>query len=230
MVEIKDILNEKIKSDIIDLLMKEDRSFSELLSLLKIRDHGQLNYHLKILLNSGLLLKKDKIYSLDDIGKQMGVYIKQYKAEEIYPICVVCAIIFNNLGEVLLLKRGRHPYKGKWGFPGGKLRAGEKIKNCIEREVFEETGLKLKFKKCVGFFPSIVYHKRKIVFHALIIPVIMNKLNKNKKIELDKEELEDYVFIDPKKIKSKQLIPNNFDILKKIDQEEFSFKERSYYG
>ena len=44
----------------------------------------------------------------------------------------------------LLIKRERGDYKQKWALVGGKMQFDESIQNAILREIFEETGLKVK--------------------------------------------------------------------------------------
>ena len=44
--------------------------------------------------------------------------------------------------EVLLVKRGNHPYKDGWALPGGFLNKDETLAECAARECEEETGLK----------------------------------------------------------------------------------------
>ncbi len=43
--------------------------------------------------------------------------------------------------ELLLVKRSRPPAAGQWSVPGGRMEAGETLRQCAEREVMEETGL-----------------------------------------------------------------------------------------
>jgi ADP-ribose pyrophosphatase YjhB (NUDIX family) len=54
----------------------------------------------------------------------------------------VSALVVNGDGEILLL---RHTYRGNrpWGLPGGGLKHGESLEECLLREVREETGLKV---------------------------------------------------------------------------------------
>lgn len=57
------------------------------------------------------------------------------------PSIGVSAVIFDDDGRVLLIRRGQAPAKGQWHAPGGKLEPGESMLAACEREVAEETGL-----------------------------------------------------------------------------------------
>lgn len=45
--------------------------------------------------------------------------------------------------EVLLVRRGREPYKGCWALPGGFMEMDETIERCAVRELREETGIEV---------------------------------------------------------------------------------------
>ncbi|WP_342676831.1 NUDIX hydrolase [Methanofollis sp. UBA420] len=64
----------------------------------------------------------------------------------------VRAIITDEEGRVLLLRRaeGLKKYSGLWELPGGWVRPGESLPACLERTVFEETGLTLDVCGCSG--------------------------------------------------------------------------------
>jgi 8-oxo-dGTP diphosphatase len=57
------------------------------------------------------------------------------------PVVAVGAIVYDRVGRVLLVERGRPPNEGLWSLPGGKLEAGETLAQGVAREVREETGL-----------------------------------------------------------------------------------------
>lgn len=50
---------------------------------------------------------------------------------------------FSTGWDVLLVKRGQEPAKGKWNLPGGHMEMNETLIQCAMREVFEETNLDL---------------------------------------------------------------------------------------
>ena len=54
------------------------------------------------------------------------------------------AVIVNKNGKILLGKRKNSHGDGTWAFPGGHLEFSESIEECARREVFEETGIKIK--------------------------------------------------------------------------------------
>jgi A/G-specific adenine glycosylase len=56
---------------------------------------------------------------------------------------VTAALIWKN-GKILIAKRpkGRH-FGGFWELPGGKQEKGESLRQCLEREIREELGMRV---------------------------------------------------------------------------------------
>jgi 8-oxo-dGTP diphosphatase len=56
------------------------------------------------------------------------------------PTAGASAAIFRG-GAVLLVKRGKGPWRGSWSLPGGHIEPGETARAAAVREIREETGL-----------------------------------------------------------------------------------------
>jgi ADP-ribose pyrophosphatase YjhB (NUDIX family) len=57
-----------------------------------------------------------------------------------YPIVATLSVVAS--GDcILLVRRRNQPDAGLWGFPGGKIRRGETIREAAQRELHEETGI-----------------------------------------------------------------------------------------
>jgi len=59
------------------------------------------------------------------------------------PAVTVDAILVSPQHSVLLIERGREPFKGKWALPGGFIDMDEELETACRRELEEETGLKV---------------------------------------------------------------------------------------
>ncbi len=53
-------------------------------------------------------------------------------------------VLINKDGKILLIKRRGSHGEGTWAPPGGHIDFGERVIDCAEREVKEETGLEIK--------------------------------------------------------------------------------------
>lgn len=82
---------------------------------------------------------------LDKKGLTEEEFLRQYNPDK-YPKPSLTAdiVVFRERGgapEVLLIRRGGHPFLGRWAFPGGFAERGERIERTAERELAEETGV-----------------------------------------------------------------------------------------
>lgn len=60
------------------------------------------------------------------------------------------AIVFDDRGRLLLVRRGREPDRGRWSLPGGRCEPGETASAAAVREVYEETGLEVTSGLLIG--------------------------------------------------------------------------------
>ena len=70
------------------------------------------------------------------------------------PIVGVGAVIVNG-DRALVVRRATEPLKGQWSIPGGMLELGEKLRDGLAREVFEETSLEVEVGEVLDVFDSI---------------------------------------------------------------------------
>jgi 8-oxo-dGTP diphosphatase len=68
------------------------------------------------------------------------------------PRLTVDAWIRDAKGRVLLVQRGRPPFLGAWGLPGGFCEWGETTEACCAREALEETGLTVGVGALLGVY------------------------------------------------------------------------------
>ncbi len=115
-------------------------------------------------------------------------------------IKVVAGIIVQN-NKVLIARRAPHKsLPGKWEFPGGKIEIGETPEAALERELFEEFGVKTKtgkyiaankhdygtFKiKLLAYFSEYLMGDFNLTDHDLIEWVSISQLNSYEMAEAD---------------------------------------------
>ncbi len=86
-----------------------------------------------------------------------------------YPRPAVGAVVFKD-DKVLLVQRGHAPGKGQWAIPGGKVRLGETLQQAAQREIFEETGIRIAAREPVYAFDVVDRDPDgRVRFHYVIV-------------------------------------------------------------
>lgn len=68
------------------------------------------------------------------------------------PRLTVDTLVRDRKARVLLVRRGRPPFKGRWGLPGGFCEWKETTEDCGARETLEETGVRVKIGRLLGVY------------------------------------------------------------------------------
>lgn len=90
------------------------------------------------------------------------------------PFVTDAVIIDNN--RIVLIRRDKEPFRGKWALPGGFAGADEAAEECCEREALEETGLKVRVKELIGVFSDPGRDPRGAIAGAYMCQVVGGEL------------------------------------------------------
>ena len=93
------------------------------------------------------------------------------------PRVAVGAIVFKD-NEVLLVRRANPPSRDVWAIPGGNVRLGESLQQAAEREILEETGVRIRAGDPVFTFDYIDRDDSgRVKFHYVIVDLLAEYLN-----------------------------------------------------
>lgn len=108
------------------------------------------------------------------------------------PILCVDVVIKNLKGEYLLLKRLNPPRKNQWWVVGGRVLKGEELEKAAIRKVKEETGLKVKGVRPVGYYEEVYQQGpfgKKLIYHPVSI-VFSSIMQTGQEVRLDNQSSE----------------------------------------
>lgn len=91
---------------------------------------------------------------------------------KIYPDAprVAVGAVVTHQDKVLLVLRGQPPAQHMWAIPGGSVDLGETLQAAAEREIMEETGLRIKAGEVIYTFDAIVRDETgRVQFHYVIL-------------------------------------------------------------
>ncbi len=109
-------------------------------------------------------------------------------------------------GKVLVIRRGKEPYKDHWSLPGGGIDRGEKVRETVKREVREETGLDVEVGLVAGYREETLPDGHYIVL-AFHCKVTGGELRAGD----DAAEAE---FVDPGEVLKRQTTPGLEDVFR----------------
>ncbi len=91
-----------------------------------------------------------------------------------YALVAVGAVLIKD-NNILLVKRGYPPGKGKWSIPGGVIEAGEDIYSAAVRELNEEAGINAEPLGVIWIYNNIVRDESgKVQYHYVILDILFD--------------------------------------------------------
>jgi len=120
--------------------------------------------------------------------------IKPSAREQVFPEPTVGSLIYNDNGEVLLI---RSPKWGEmWHIPGGHVELGETSIEALQREIMEETGLEIDNIEFIGWqdavYPEFYYKKKHFIFLDFCARAAGGKITAS-------DEMTEWVWIEPRR-------------------------------
>jgi 8-oxo-dGTP diphosphatase len=129
------------------------------------------------------------------------------------PVVATVDVFILKGGKVLLEKRHSGTYAGYWCVPGGHVEVGESVRECVERETFEETGLRVKAGDIMGVYSGRRYPKAAAVSMFFSAQIIGGK------IKPQMEEVDELRFFLPDKLPARIAFDH-----RKLIRDGFSFR------
>ena len=121
---------------------------------------------------------------------------------------VVVGIIRNNSREVFIAKRQKNQFMSDfWELPGGKVENGEDHGDALKRELFEETGIKVR-----GYSLTQIIQQQ---YPEKMIHLSVFTINDYSGIPVGKEG-QDYTWCDIENFANYKLLPTMWKIIKKV--------------
>lgn len=103
-------------------------------------EQGKYNPSLKLASDVANVLNK----KIDDVFKTLTSGNDNHFHVGVYGILVIDR-------KVLMIKKSRGAYKGKYDLPGGKIEFKEEVEEALKREFIEETGIIIDSYKFLGY-------------------------------------------------------------------------------
>ena len=129
-----------------------------------------------------------------------------------HPVVGVGAVVLRGR-EVLLIKRGKEPLRGRWLVPGGTVELGETLQEAVVREVREETGLDVVPREVVLVFDRIDRDGAGVRYHYVIVDYVCDVVGGFLCAGSDADEA---VFVSPEHLAEYDVPQQALDLIRRV--------------
>jgi 8-oxo-dGTP diphosphatase len=105
-----------------------------------------------------------------------------------HPFVGVGVVVIRD-GRMLMIKRGKEPYKGQWSIPGGAMELGETLFQAAARETLEESSVGVEIERVLDTVDEIIRDERgRVKYHFIDIDVLGKYVGGEAKAQTDAAE------------------------------------------
>ncbi|MFH1399141.1 MAG: NUDIX domain-containing protein [Candidatus Woesearchaeota archaeon] len=204
---------------LLKLMLKPCLGYSELWD--KELDSNKFAYHLKVLETDGLIIKNSSRYELTSEGKKCVVDFDNQSGKKIdLPLTCVLLVVFKG-DRILLHHRLKEPFYDWYGFPGTRLRFGERVLDCASRGLKEETSMSADLE-IAALYNFRTFNNNKLAYHhTQFIIKCTNPIG-----DLKTEDREGtFQWATEKEVRAAKLFPDDPHVLDTIKSGQFKIVE-----
>lgn len=219
------ILSNEERKRIFNVLSEHKKlPFNKIADLTTIRSN-KLSYQLNMMVEKRFVVRVDEGsegYMLSLEAQRLIPYFSQIFKKEVGVLPVVLGIVRRG-SKILLIQRKKMPYKGYWGLFGGKQINGETIAQTIEREVFEESRLHVRYVKTNG----VVYERLRengVFKHSFLLIITTLEADSSTAMEQDEGKVGWFEFEDVLSGRVDKLIPSDVEFVCKYAEREMEIE------
>lgn len=186
-------------------LYKDKLKFNEIEKDLKIRSN-KLVYHLKKLIQKGIIEKAGEDYLLSEVSENLIPYLSEKKSS-----LVTVLIHLGEKEKCFLYKRNKRPYKDKLSLPGGRILLGESLSDCVKRIMKDKHQIDCKLERIHSVSLEHVTRNKKVMHSFLLIFVTAKTKDRIELINFEKNK--------------KNIISSDYKLLKEDLDKQLKIKE-----
>lgn len=140
------------------------------------------------------------------------------------PILVAVGVLKVD-GKLALIKFKRNILTGFWGLPGGKIDAGESLPEAVERELFEELGLRVQYQELLGVLDEEITSNEGVQHFMMFVCSVKPTTKFNLKSIDHDEGTVDWFTEAEIRDKKVPIVPSDYQVITRVALD----KERGYF-
>lgn len=217
MKDIRQILANETRLQILEMLnYGKKMSFTELMKYSNIPSN-QFAYHLKLLLESGMIESEGDGYKLSWLGSSLSPYF-DILSVSLQPLIVIVIKVMNE-NKILLIKRSKDAFRGYWAMPGGKMYFGETPADAVKRIIKKKAGIEVTSVELIASFLEKVKENGDTKYHFL--KLLFDAEAKTNDLVSGKDGIVKWVKIN--EVHKMKMIPSDLELIRSMNGKIFRF-------